>query len=244
LYEETQLSPVQTKILVALTKSKNGSLRTDEVLGITGIATSTWSAEQGKLVTMGLINKHLVRIIENNHISKRMNYGLTEKGRMIGLNLLNISKILLDEEVKAAAEGSRLEPKGDRTNGSGVNVREIEDFSSKVGECVEIALDSFGSNLVNLVKNSLEVEYKIPWVDLSQKPEVFESLLKDYFGMGASEKLKKLIAANLKSRFDLGSYRSENLSQLISEARKTSLQTMQLNTENEEVSSPRMEAER
>ena len=219
---ETHLTSIQTKVLIALARSKFGSLNTDEILDQTGIATSTWSAEQGRLVAMGLIKKQMIRVIELNHISKRMSYGLTDKGRMVGLNLLNITKILAtdNENSKLSAESSLPNLQGNRMESASVN-RESVEFNDKISECVEIALDSFGTNLVDLVKNSLEVDHQIAWSELSENTQVFEEVLKDYFGLGASEKLKKLIIANIKSRFDLRGYQNEDLIFLISEARKT-----------------------
>jgi DNA-binding MarR family transcriptional regulator len=208
--EDTHLTPIQTKVLIALTRSATGSLNPDEILLATGIATSTWSAEQGRLVSMGLIKKQMIRVIKLNQISKRMNYGLTEKGRMIGQNLLNISKIL-GENSGEISFARRVED-------------EDQVFGSQIAECVEVALDSFGSNLVNLVKSSLEIEHQIPWKELSERSDVFEEVLRDYFGVGAAEKLKKLIAANIESRFEVRAKDSHSgdLALLISVAKQRS----------------------
>lgn len=227
LTDEAHLTPIQTRILEALATSKLGSLYTDEIIKLTGIATSTWSAEQGKLTSMGLIEKHLVRIIELNHISKRMNYKLTEKGKVVGSNLLNISRVLAVEKFNSKTSGEEKSlsqsKKGDRFLESGTNSQENRDFERTIGECVEIALDSFGSNLVNLVKHSLETEHKIPWIRMADNPDAFEAVLRDYFGLQAAEKLDRLIAANLRSRFELKQDRIDDLSHLVLEARlKTS----------------------
>ncbi len=239
LFNDVNLTPIQSKILVALARSKNGSLNTDEILSETGIATSTWSAEQGKLVGMGLLNKHLVRIIEQNHISKRMNYGLTEKGKMVGANLLNISKILAGDtgEPNMIERSASQESKNFETESKSAG-KQLEDFGGKVDECVEVALDSFGSNLVDLVKSSMELEHRVPWIDLSEKIETFELVLRDYFGLEASEKLKKLIAANIKSRFNLGTSRSDDLSHLILEARKRRFLDAELDKNHNNSSTP------
>ncbi len=219
MIDETQLTPIDMKILVTLMKSERGFLNTDEILNQTGIATSTWSAEQNKLVTMGLIKKRMVRIIERDYISKRMHYGLTEKGKDIGTNLLNISKILTrDRKEQVAASGSIL-----------LSSYRNDDFANKLGECVEIALDSFGSNLVYLVKKSFEAEHQISWNQLPDRSEILQLVLRDYFGLRASEKLEKLIAANIRSRFDIGNLRSEDLTLLISEARKRNSRDLAFN---------------
>ena len=217
LFEDPHLTLIDSKILLTLMKSKQGFLNTDEILALTGIATSTWSAEQGKLVSMGLLKKRMIRIIEHDHISKRMNYGLTEKGKEVGTNVLNISKILTKNESERNSLGSVL-----------ISNSKNDDFRSMIGECVETALDSFGSNLVYLVKKSFEAEHEIPWIQLSEKSETLENVLRDYFGLQASEKLKKLIAANIRSRFDIANLRNEDLAFLISEARKKDTSRMEL----------------
>jgi DNA-binding HxlR family transcriptional regulator len=224
--DSPHVTPIQTKILIALVRSKDGSMYTDEILRQTGIATSTWSAEQGKLVALGLVNKHLVRIIEQDHVSKRMSYWLTERGKMVSLNLLNISRILAAEQ--AASKNTSEEPGILRENKKDIfrpeaGVKEAEEFRSKIAECVEVALDSFGANLVNLVKSSLELEHHISWAELPDRANVFENVLKDYFGLEASKKLKILIAANIRNRFGLENFQVEDLALIISEARKNDL---------------------
>ena len=212
------MTAIDTKILITLMKSKQGFLNTDEILLQTGIATSTWSAEQSKLVTMGLMKKRMVRIIERDYISKRMNYGLTEKGKDVGANLLNIFKILTaDSKEQVATSGSIL-----------VTERHNDDFANKLGECIEVALESFGSNLVYLVRKSFEVEHKISWDQLPDKSGILQQVLRDYFGLRASEKLEKLIAANIRSRFEIGNLRSEDLTLLIAEARKRNSRDLEI----------------
>ena len=211
MFDRTHLSPIDDRIIVVLTKSKHGFLNTEEILKQTSIAASTWSAEQNKLVAVGLVTKRMVRVIEHDHISKRMTYGLTDKGKLVGLNLLNILEIMTTGEVEKDLSSRSLSHERSE-NGT---------FQSDICECVEIALDSFGSNLMYLVKKSFEIEYQVSWTDLPEKIIALEAVLKDYFGLRASEKLKKLIAANIRSRFDITGSKSEDLSYLISEARKT-----------------------
>jgi DNA-binding HxlR family transcriptional regulator len=222
LLEGTLLTPIETRIIVTMVQSKNDTIRTEEILKKIGIANSTWSAEQAKLVSMGLIDKRLVRTLEGNHISIRMNYRLTEKGKLVGLNLLNIIKILGTEKSQAETRGGLMTDPGKDQMESDVlgATDEASEFGDKIGECVEIALDSFGSNLVTLVKNSLEVEHEILWEDLFKRSDDFESVLRDYFGLEASKKLRKLIAANIKARFDLEDSQNEDLSYLILLARR------------------------
>lgn len=237
MLDESHLTPIETKILIALIRSKHCALHTDEILRQTGIATSTWSAEQGKLVGMGLIEKHMVRIIENNQICKRMNYELTDKGKKVGSNLLNISEILspdASEKQKIPDHSIFCNPK-EIISDSLELASGSENFDDAIGDCVEIALDSFGSNLVNLVKNSLELEHSVQWTDLSDKIETFDAVLKDYFGVGSAQTLKKLISANIRSRFELGgSYQGDDLSYLISEARKKNLENLKTEGHNPE----------
>jgi hypothetical protein len=177
------LTPIQVKILLAMLRSQDHCLDSETVIKETGIALSTWSAEQGRLGEMGLIDKHLVRILKSDSISKRMNYTLTETGVTVGLNLLNISRLLSGND-KAAAGTSK-----------------VESFEERILECVEVGLDSFG--VIMLLKTTLENEYGLHWQEISEKPEQFMSACRDLFGEEASEKLETLISANIATRFAL-----------------------------------------
>jgi hypothetical protein len=198
------LTPIQVKILLAMLRSKDYSLNSEAILRETGIALSTWSAEQGKLGEMGLIEKHLVRILTSDSISKRMNYTLTKSGVAIALNLQNISRILSSS--KDMVPSSKAS-----TN---------EDFMERIGECIEIGLDSFGTNLVELVKKTLETEQEIPWNQVSEKPEKLSLVFRELFGDEAAKKLETLISTNIASRFGLEQSRS-GLASVISNAKKS-----------------------
>lgn len=193
------LTPIQVKILLALLRSKDHSLNSEAVLRETGIALSTWSAEQGKLVDMGLIEKRLVRVLTSENISKRMSYTLSESGVAVALNLLNISKIL----------------------SSSKNANSVSDnFGQRVSECVEIALDSFGPSSVQLVKTTLESSYGVSWSRLSEKPAELMRACRELFGEEASKKLETVIAANIARRFALQGTGSD-LASAISKAKKS-----------------------
>jgi DNA-binding MarR family transcriptional regulator len=198
------LTPIQAKILLAMLRAKDHSLNSEAILRETGIALSTWSAEQGKLVEMGIIEKRLVRVLTNDNISKRMNYKLTESGVAIALNLSNISKIL---------SGTRY---GGRIAG-----KPAEDFDERIRECVEIGLESFGANLVTLVKTALESEKGVPWSRIPENPDRLLLVCREFFGEEASKKLETVISANIISRFALGSVQAKDLSSMISSARRS-----------------------
>jgi len=208
---------IQEKILVVLLKSKQQPLKTAEVLSNAEIALSTWSSEQRKLGAMKLIDKKMVRVIINNHVSLRMNYSLTEKGRLIAVNLRNISELLKDDSSKVS-----FQPKITDTsfeNPSSETIWRFDDeLKETVNECVEIGLDSFGLSLTKLVKKALEVECGIQWENLSENLSGFKRVLIDYFGLEASKKIEKVIAANLRIRFHLDHLESDDLSVLIPES--------------------------
>ena len=179
---------------------------------------STWSSKQGKLVSMGLIEKHFIRVMGDDHVLKRMNYALTEKGKMVGQSLVNVTKILTpDRDIS----NSRIESSQARSR-EGKN-QPVDNFQEKIGECIEVALDSFGSKLIELVKRSMEEEHGAVWQSLPDRTKDLESVLIDYFGLQASNGLKKLIAENIRARFDLQDESTEDLSLLIREARKKNL---------------------
>ncbi len=185
-------------------EAKDHTLNSEAILRDTGIALSTWSAEQGKLVEMGIIEKHLIRVLTNDSISKRMNYKLTDGGVAIALNLRNISKIL-----SGTKSASRIVGKP------------AEDFEERIQECVEIGLESFGANLVTLVKTALECEHGVPWSRIPENPDKLLAVFRELFGEEASKKLETVISANIISRFALGSAQAKDLSSIISSARKS-----------------------
>jgi DNA-binding MarR family transcriptional regulator len=180
------LTPIQVKILLAMLRAKDHSLNSEAILRETGIALSTWSAEQGKLVDMGVIQKRLVRVLTNDSISKRMNYTLTEKGVEIALNLLNISKIL------SSSKDARVNNRPSS---------EAEEFSEIISECIEVGLESFGANFVMLVKTTLESDKSIPWSIVPEKPKELLQVCRELFGQEAAKKLETVIVRNIASRF-------------------------------------------
>jgi predicted transcriptional regulator len=215
LLEGTLLTPIDIRILVTLAQSKNGSLQTEEILEQTGIAMSTWSSKQGKLVSMGLVEKHFVRVMGDDHVLKRMNYALTEKGKLVGQSLVNVTNLLSPDRdtPNSKINSPRIQSLQERN-------QPADDFQEKIGECIEVALDSFGSKLIELVKRSMEVEHGVVWETLPDRTQDLESVLRDYFGVEASNGLRKLIAANIRARFDLEDESNEDLSLLIREARQ------------------------
>jgi DNA-binding MarR family transcriptional regulator len=201
------LSPIQARILLAMLRAKDHSLNSEEILKQTGIALSTWSAEQGKLGEMSLIQKQLVRVLTSASISKRMNYTLTESGVAVALNLQNISRILSEN-----SQTPGIMPKSEQSGG--------ESFDAAIRECIEIGLDGFGANLLALVKATLQSEQGVTWEQISQRPEQFTLACKSLFGEEASKKLETVILANISSRFAIGEPVS-GFKNAISEARKS-----------------------
>jgi hypothetical protein len=200
------------RILLAMLNSKDRSLNSEAVLKETGIALSTWSAEQGKLGEMGLIEKHLVRVITHDSVSKRMNYTLTESGALVALNLLKVSRVLA------------------RTASAQIARSKNESFEERIRECVEIGLDSFGMNLITLVRSALESEYGMNWNDISNNPDQLLNVCKDLFGDEASKKLETLISANIAARFAIAS--DGSMQGVISKARKTFAPKGELSEQN------------
>jgi hypothetical protein len=197
-------------------------LKTGEILVKTGIAPSTWSSEQSKLVMMKLIDKHIVRTIANGFISRRMNYSLTEKGALVALNLRNISEILNKDSTEFSSH-LKDQDAGPENTSVVANPQVNQELKKIVNECVEIGLDSFGLNLANLIKRAMEIEYGIQWEELSENTLEFKLVLTDYFGFEASKKIEKIIAANLRSHFPLDEIKTDDLSKLIPETSRRSL---------------------
>ena len=92
------LTQLQCRILSSMYLSKMEYLNSETILKQTGIAQSTWSEEQNRLTEMGLLEKKQSRIMTSNIITRVMNYKLTDKGRLVALNLANISRILAPDK--------------------------------------------------------------------------------------------------------------------------------------------------
>lgn len=213
--EGVVLSATQTKIIVALARSMDHSLDTDGVIKETGIAVSTWSAEQSKLVGIGLLDKQFVRTMTKDGTTKRMCYRLTDRGKIVGLNLLNITRVM------SASAGQEKTQSSHGTNSPELSV----DFYSEIRECIEIGLDSFGLNLVKLVSGALETQYGIRWSRLSECIDELLLVLADIFGVEASKKMEVIFCSNLSARFGMEASRTIRLVELISEISKRNTQT-------------------
>jgi DNA-binding MarR family transcriptional regulator len=101
---EASLSPIEERILVALYKSEQHSLFSDEIVKQAGIAMSTLSTEQRRLTALGLLEKSTRRFILGDKISLRINYGLTMKGEIIAIHLLHVASLLSQDEIVQCAE--------------------------------------------------------------------------------------------------------------------------------------------
>jgi DNA-binding MarR family transcriptional regulator len=95
---ENFLSESQASILIVLSKSLEHSLFVEEILGETEIAISTFSTQIGRLAIYGLVNKNRIRVMSENGIATRMNYSLTEKGKVVALHLAHISRLVKEEQ--------------------------------------------------------------------------------------------------------------------------------------------------
>ncbi len=199
------LSQIQSRILMTFIRSKQDYLNTETILKHVGIALSTWSEEQNRLVGLGLLEKIPARIMTNSKIVRVMNYRLSKKGRIVALNLFNISKIL-------APAIQNAEKKDHANPDDGGMFKEGREVALKVRDCIEIGLDSFGMNFTQLVKVNLEIESGISWDQVIHHPEALELTLINLFGSEGARTIELMIIANLRSQFPLHAARSDNLS--------------------------------
>jgi len=207
----THLTAIQSRILVSLFQSDGSHYVPNEtVLEKTGIAQSTWSEEQKRLIEMGLLEKKAFKMLRTNSVSRIVNFRLTAKGRTVAFNLANISRMIVQP---------RSDAHGSAGSQSSQPLSEGE-FEFEVMEAIEVALDSFGINLIPLVKGRLAEGFR--WDEVARHPEIFTIILRDLFGKEGSATVESMIVENLKSRFALGSSISENdLTNLVAELRRT-----------------------
>lgn len=222
---KTHLSAIQSRILVALFQSEGRQqfVPNETVLARTGIAQSTWSEEQKRLIEMGLLEKKAFKTIRTNSVCRIVNFRLTGKGMTVAFNLANISRIIVQQQsdpLPAASPTSQM------------HLSE-EEFGYEVMESIEVALDSFGINLIPLVKSRLPEG--ISWSGITDNPETLISILRDLFGKEGSGTVESMIMENLRSRFDSKLPIEENdLANLVSEFKQ---KTVMNNLSQETVSS-------
>jgi len=187
------LSAIQSRILVALFQSEGRLqfLANEAVLEKTGIAQSTWSEEQKRLIDIGLLEKKAFKTIRTNNVCRIVNFRLTSKGRTVAFNLANISRMIIPQSQSDQSQ----------TTSAQTRVTEKE-FDYEVIESVEVALDSFGINLIPLVQSRLSGGTQ--WNDVALHPEKLAAVLKDLFGKDGSNTVESMIADNLRARFGEG----------------------------------------
>jgi len=191
-------------------------LNSETILKETGIAQSTWSEEQNRLTQMGLLEKKQSRLMTSNVITRVMNYRLTDKGRLVALNLSNISRILAPDQF-SGIEVCELNLVANDPIRS--DLMDEKGLDEKILECIEIGLDSFGMNLDELVKLEIERSGGLNWENVPRHPEKLQAQLNQLFGAGGSSTIESMIAANIRSRFGLRSIKSDKIAVLISELR-------------------------
>ena len=200
------LSAIQSKILVTLFQSDGSRyLPNEAVLEKTGIAQSTWSEEQKRLIDMGLLEKKAFKMLRTNNVCRIVNFRLTNKGRTVAFNLENISRMI-------------VQPRNELETSHSTPLSEKE-FEYEVIESIEVALDSFGINLIPLVKGRLPEG--IAWSDVARHPEILLMVLNDLFGKEGCATVEAMIVENVKARFVPGPLGSENdLVNLIAQLRR------------------------
>ncbi|MFI5419591.1 MAG: hypothetical protein ACHQ1H_01345 [Nitrososphaerales archaeon] len=203
-------SRLQSKILAAIYFAEDEYVTTEMILKQTGIAQSTWSEEQNRLIANGLIEKKQSKVMSSKVITRIMNYKLTEKGRLVAHNLSNISRIMAPGQF-VSKESVRIEKIAREETRMSYN--EIE---QTLLECIEVGLESFGMNLDKLVKEEVQAE-GLSWEEITKNPDRLVFHLNELFGRGGALTIEQMISANIKSRFDLRSIASESLYSIINE---------------------------
>ncbi len=217
------LTAIEAKILVSLARSKDNVLITESILKETRISGSTWAEEQNKLIAIGLIDKKPVRVMSRGNVSRVMSYKLTDKGKLVAVNLLNISRILSTglNASPAAKDGDASMMSFDQVHSSSVSTEHVGDsIDGRIKESIEIGLDSFGVNLEKLVRETVEAEIGVSWERIAQAPEQLMVVLRDLFGPEGANTIESMIAANIRHDLGLTSITTDRLTLLIPEAKR------------------------
>lgn len=217
------LTATEARILVSLARSKDNVLITESILRETGISGSTWAEEQNKLIGIGLIDKKPVRIMSRGNVSRVMSYRLTDKGKLVSTNLLNISRILCSNSAPAnvidSGTGLLVNLEGrDAHNHSNDSSSSL--FNERIKDSIEIGLNSFGVNLQKLVRETVEGSLGISWERISEAPEQLLVALRELFGPEGAGTIESIIAANIRHELGLTAITTDRLTLLIPEAKR------------------------
>jgi len=147
-------------------------------------------------------------MISRKSVFKTVTYRLTEKGKTVTLNLLEISRILdSTKRTVLSASANILDEAG----------REDSEFLNGIMESIEVALEGYGVNFVNDVRNVVGTEYKIQWRDVPGRLDVLEVVLVEFFGAEGAKNVLSMICANIRSRFGLDKQGPDKLQALVEE---------------------------
>ena len=133
------------------------------------------------------MEKRTLKAVRGNSVCKTVNYRLTSRGKAIALNLANISKMIVYR-----LPDSRKTP----------HPSSHEEFEGEIKESIEVALDSFGINLLPLVRDKLEVECCTRWDEIVHHPDRLMIILRDLFGTEGSSTIESMIVDNILYRFE------------------------------------------
>lgn len=210
------LTSLQSRIITSLFQMGSSSLNNEAVLRQTGIAQSTWSEEQNRLIAMGLLEKKAAKTMTSNMVTKTVSYSLTDRGKIVAFNLLHISRLISIPKVTEAKLSRIFELHSREYLDPSISEEELR---KGVMECIEIALDGFGINLTHLVRVTVEAETDLKWHDTPTKPEQLKSVLTELFGPEGAYSIEAIIASNIRARFEAPMIKTNNLAVLISEIR-------------------------
>jgi hypothetical protein len=197
------LTGIQSRILLVMFQSGREFVSNEDLMK-SGIGHSAWSEEQKKLIELRLLEKSSLRVMRGKGICKTVNYKLTDRGRAVAFNLSCISKMISSPELSEKLNSQDL-------NG--------EDLESEIVESIEVALDSFGINLIPLVKSNMEAETH-QWKDVLHRPQYLIAVLKDLFGQEGANTIESMIVDNLKSRFVFEMVNEKNLVCVVAELKR------------------------
>lgn len=102
-----------------------------------------------------------------------------------------------------------------------LNLRTLSrvELENEIIESIEVALDSFGINLLPLVKGIIEDEGSRRWKEVIHDSQQLITTLRGLFGQSGASTIESMVVDNLKSRFDFES-KENDLNNLISELKQ------------------------
>ena len=164
------LTATQSRILLSMFLLER-PLYTKEVLDSVDIPQSTWSSIALAFSKAGLITKQQRREIDNGRVKFYTLFSLTERGKIVAKNLVEIYRKLSEAEMGSL---SVCEIEETESYSSKPIIKSLDD---KILDCIERGLDTFGQSTMDQVRIVVALAGNLNWSLVPKKPDILSACL-------------------------------------------------------------------